>query len=277
MGNGSINKTPIKKNELMEMTKITLFNSDIIITFYTFFKKFSSKIKDDGVIDYNEFLSILKLHDNSFSKHLFYTFDQNKDNCINFREFLKFFSVLENGKSISQSELCFKLFSNPQTNKIEKETLLNIIHDAISSHQILRSYLNQKDIELIVNSTLEKYKNIISQTKVINNSTFANLLNFSTEKVINENINSNLNIINLHKQKVNVNSFNTNNLFLGNTNFINENSLNENNINDINFEEISYEVFQEILLNEPNLINWININVNQLKSFNKKNSRSCCF
>ena len=47
MGNGSINKTPIKKNELMEMKKITLFNSDIIITFYNFFKKFSSKIKDD--------------------------------------------------------------------------------------------------------------------------------------------------------------------------------------------------------------------------------------
>ena len=68
-----------------------------------------------------------------------------------------------------------------------------------------------------------------------------------------------------------------NNNNLGNTNFINENSLNENNINDINFEEISYEVFQEILLNEPNLINWININVNQLKSFTKRNSRSCCF
>ena len=276
MGNGSINKTPIKKNELMEMTKITLFNSDIIITFYTFFKKFSSKIKDDGVIDYNEFLSILKLHDNSFSKHLFYTFDQNRDNCINFREFLKFFSVLENGKSVSQSELCFKLFSNPQTNKIEKETLLNIIHDAISSHEILRSYLNQKDIELIVYSTLEKYKNVISQTKVINNSTFANLLNFSTEKAIIDNNNSNLNITNFQKQKVNINCFNNNNLFSGNANFINGSSLNENSTN-INFEEISYEAFQEILLNEPNLINWININVNQLKSFTKRHSRSCCF
>ena len=44
--------------------------------------------------------------------------------------FIKLFSVLENGKSISQSESCFKLFSNPQTNKIEKETLLNIIHGA---------------------------------------------------------------------------------------------------------------------------------------------------
>ena len=39
----------------MEMTKTILFNSDIIIIFYDFFKKFSSKIKDDGVINYNKF------------------------------------------------------------------------------------------------------------------------------------------------------------------------------------------------------------------------------
>ena len=34
---------------------MTKTNSDIIIIFYDFFKKFSSKIKDDGFIDYNKF------------------------------------------------------------------------------------------------------------------------------------------------------------------------------------------------------------------------------
>ena len=273
MGSGSISKTPIKKNELLEMSKMTLFNPDIILTFFSFFQKFSSKIKDDGVIDYNEFLSIVKLHDNSFSKHLFYTFDQNRDNCINFREFLKFFSVFENGKSISQCELCFKLFSNPQTNKIEKETLLNIINDAISSHEILKSYLTQKDIENIVNHTLEKYKNVISQTNIINNSTLGNLLNISScEKNVQIENNNTLNIKTIQKPRLTVTSSNNN--FQGSTNFNNTSSLND--INE-NLDEISYEAFQEILSHEPNLINWININVEKLKTFNKKNSRSCCF
>ena len=215
MGSGSISKTTIKKNELLEMSKMTLFNPDIILTFFSFFQKFSSKIKDDGVIDYNEFLSIVKLHDNSFSKHLFYTFDQNRDNCINFREFLKFFSVFENGKSISQCELCFKLFSNPQTNKIEKETLLNIINDAISSHEILKSYLTQKDIENIVNHTLEKYKNVISQTNIINNSTLGNLLNISScEKNVQIENNNTLNIKTIQKPRLTVTSSNNNWIFL---------------------------------------------------------------
>jgi Ca2+-binding EF-hand superfamily protein len=271
MGNGSINKTPIKKNELMEMKKITLFNSDIIITFYNFFKKFSSKIKDDGVIDYNEFLSILKLHDNSFSKHLFYSFDQNKDNCINFREFLKFFSVFENGKTLSQCELCFKLFSNPQTNKIERETLINIIQDAISSHEILKTYLTQKDIENIVNYTMEKYKVVISHNNIINNSTFGNLINVSScDKTIENN--TNVNKL-LKQQRLTVNSLNTNFYNQGSSNCNNSLTLIDNNEN---LDEISYEAFQEIINNEPNLINWININVDKLKNFNKKNN-SCCF
>ena len=271
MGNGAINKHPIKKNELMEMSKITLFKNEIIITFFEFFKKFSSKIKDDGLIDYNEFLSIVKLHDNSFSKHLFYSFDQNKDNCINFREFLKFFSVFENGKTLSQCELCFKLFSNPQTNKIERETLINIIQDAISSHEILKTYLTQKDIENIVNYTMEKYKFLISQTIIIKNSTLGNLGNISScEKTIENN--TNMNKI-LQRPRLTVNSSNTNFYIQGSSNCNNNSTLIENNEN---LDEISYEAFQEIINHEPNLINWININVDKLKSFNKKNL-SCCF
>ena len=274
MGNGAINKHPIKKNELMEMSKITLFKSEVITTFFEFFKKFSSKIKDDGLIDYNEFLSIIKLDDNTFSKHLFYSFDQNKDNCINFREFLKFFSVFENGKIISQCELCFKLFSNPQTNKIEKETLINIIQDAISSHKILKTYLTQKDIENIVNYTMEKYKFLISKTNIINNSTLGNLINISScEKTNNGESILNINKF-LPKPRLTVNSLNTNFYLHGNSNCINSSSLIDNN--NESFDEISYDAFQEIFNNEPNLINWININVDKLRSFNKKNT-SCCF
>ena len=51
-----------------------------------------------------------------------------------------------------------------------------------------------------------------------------------------------VNITNLHKQKVNVNSYNTNNLFLWNTNFINEN---ENNINDINLKKLIKKFFKK--------------------------------
>ena len=268
-------KIPIKKFEMEELHNLTQFSPELVTLFYSYYKKFSKILKDDGLIDYPEFLLSLNLTDNIFSKHLFSGFDLNKDNFINFREFLKFFGIFQNGKPFNKIEICFRLFSNSNTKLIEKDMLINILNEAIQMNQTLKEFVSLNDVENIVGETYKKYEKIIIENNNNNNnnnlSNFINskddeieinhsrTTNFITNKNIhnnfflnnhNNNHNNNLLSLNLNSSKESgitpTNNKNKNAIiqetgtfFLGN-NITNNNNNNNNNNNDSNIINLNY-------------------------------------
>lgn len=241
MGGGSIQRKHIRRNELMELSKMTMYNNDLIFTFHSFFHKYASSIKDDGVIDYNEFLVGIKMPDNTYTKHLFYSFDQNKDNNVNFREFLKFFASFSNGNSIGQTEVSFRLFANPKTKKIEKTTMINILLDGINENEKLKKYLTQDEITTLVNSTFDYWlKSNRNQSPIMRQS--------PTES---------------HEQ-----------IMLGTNNYSSNNITKGDNSSE---EDINYELYCEIFNSNSNIKNWLRMNVEKIKSYEKQDSGSCCF
>ena len=373
-------KIPIRKFELEELHKLTQFSPELVILFYSYYQKFSNTLKDDGVIDYSEFLLSLNLKDNIFSKHLFSGFDLNKDNFINFREFLKFFGIFQNGNPFNKIEICFRLFSNSNTKQIEKEMLINILNEAVNMNETLSNFVTLDDVENIVSETFRKYDKIITESYNINNNSFSNVINSREDEIEinhsrttnyvsnNNNLNNNNNnfffnnfhnkfhnnnLLNLNSSKesgiTNINNKNNNNInnnnnnikqtgtfFLGNNINNNNNNKNENtnssyfinlsnnNNNNNNFhtnqnnfysnqsslinihdnnnknnniinisssnnidisngniimhQNINFEAFLEIINLEPSILDWLCVNIEKLKYFNKNfNHNYCCF
>lgn len=260
MGNGTVKYSQIKKNELMELSKITMFNADLIFTFHTFYKKFCSLKKDDGVIDYQEFLSSLNASHNSFTEHLFYAFDQNCNDTINFREFLKFFAAFQNGNALFQTKISFKLFSDPKTKKIDKKTIISILFDSINQNETLKSFITQQDIENIVNETFQKYSQII--VNVHNNNTFSHLLHNNTSETLEQ------------LKNIKSNNF-KNNTYSNYTLSANNNTYSM--VNDEHEEGLTYEMYSEIFNLNPQISHWMTINIDKLKSFTKTDIKGCCF
>lgn len=70
-----------------------LVSEDEIKKLHAHFKKISTSIQNDGVIDLAEFQQALGLKNSAFAERLFAVFDKNKDAVINFREFVSGLSV----------------------------------------------------------------------------------------------------------------------------------------------------------------------------------------
>ena len=62
------------------------------------------------MIDYSEFLTILNKKDLIITKRIFDSIDVNSDGSLNYREFIKFFSVFVNGNFEEKTSLSFKIF-----------------------------------------------------------------------------------------------------------------------------------------------------------------------
>lgn len=100
----------LKEVEIFEFSKVSTFTPKEINDFFLYYRLWSSSQKDDGVIDYPEFLSALHLQDCALSKRLFMLFDTNNDNVINFREFLIAFSSFINDSTATQIKVTFSFF-----------------------------------------------------------------------------------------------------------------------------------------------------------------------
>ena len=153
MGNGNIKKSNLKKSELLDFHNMTLLNENIIITIHNYFEYHSSKINDDGILDYDEFCIMLNRKDNLLNKKIFSVIDLNKDNFINFREFLKFISIFNTGTREEQLELTYQIYSDENSNMIEKEYIKKILKEGILEDYIISEYIDSKCIDEIVNAT----------------------------------------------------------------------------------------------------------------------------
>jgi Ca2+-binding EF-hand superfamily protein len=190
MGNGNIKKNCIRKNELKELTKLSSLTDEMIRVIHSHFLFFSGVKKDDGMIDYDEFLTIINKKDNLLAKKLFKAIDTNKDNKINFKEFIKFISCFINGSFEEQCEMSFRIFKNTNLSgdckviTCNKEFIVQLLKSAISDERVLSDYLDmdldEGLIEEVVSATFkdfinqeelsyQNYKDILRQNEFILN------------------------------------------------------------------------------------------------------------
>ena len=271
MGNGNVKTNVIKSNELIEFSKKTKFSQEIILNLNFYFQKFSSILRENGVINYDKFLTILGMNDNIFSQHLFYAFDRNHDGDINFREFIQFFGDFKNGDLIAKTKLAFKLFCNPQTNKIESKTMYNLLKDALICNSVLKHYISAFDLENIIQGTFSKYNYIIEK----NDTTF----------LTNEKSGSHFD---LDKSKINISKQDDSHGFvancknngtgtiipnckLSNVQNAKQEQLSQKLFNTTqNNVEISYESFSEIISQNTHILNYLDFNLDKLKHYYKE-------
>jgi len=151
--------TSLLPNEITDFQNLTSFSDIILIKLHNHYKKFSSHLTDDGVIDYSEFNQIMN-KDHNMSKRIFNAVDINKDGVINFREFLKYIACFINGTFDEKINLSFKLFADEKKKIISKESMIILLKDILSeeSNQIKAFFENE--IENIVNETFKVIKSI---------------------------------------------------------------------------------------------------------------------
>lgn len=230
----NVDSNGLKLSELEEFHNITLFSNEILIKLYEIFKFFSSIKINDGVIDYSEFLTILNKKDLIITKRIFDSIDVNSDGSLNYREFIKFFSVFVNGNFEEKTSLSFKIFMDKEKKKITFFSMKKMLFEIIKEN----NFLNDDDIE---NVCYESFKNFVVNCKNINN---------------------------------NSNDFNDESSVIFNNEDVNENCDDNNNDFDedeIKKFEIDLENYREIVKNNPEILELIKIDINKILKYKINN------
>ena len=228
----NVDSNGLKLSELEEFHNITLFSNEILIKLYEIFKFFSSIKINDGVIDYSEFLTILNKKDLIITKRIFDSIDVNSDGSLNYREFIKFFSVFVNGNFEEKTSLSFKIFMDKEKKKITFFSMKKMLFEIIKEN----NFLNDDDIE---NVCYESFKNFVVNCKNINNSN-----DFNDESSVifnNEDVNENCD---------------------DNENFDED---------EIKKFEIDLENYREIVKNNPEILELIKIDINKILKYKINN------
>lgn len=153
MGSRPSKISKLKQHELDEFAKITSLSLDEIRNLYTHFKAISAIEKDDGVIDYEEFCSALKIDKSLISDRIFQLFDANHDTVINFREFITGISMLMQENIETQIKLTFNIFDAERTGYISQDYVVKILQ---SSMDLLDNVFIPKEVvQKMVASTFE--------------------------------------------------------------------------------------------------------------------------
>lgn len=229
----NINSIGLKSSELEEFHNFTLFSNEILIKLYEIFKFFSSIKINDGVIDYSEFLTILNKKDLIITKRIFDSIDVNSDGSLNYREFIKFFSVFVNGNFEEKTSLSFKIFMDKEKKKITFFSMKKMLFEIIKEN----NFLNDDDIE---NVCYESFKNFVVNCKNINN---------------------------------NSNDFNDESSVIFNNEDVNENCDDNENFDEDEIKkfEIDLENYREIVKNNPEILELIKIDINKILKYKINN------
>ena len=230
----NVDSNGLKLSELEEFHNITLFSNEILIKLYEIFKFFSSIKINDGVIDYSEFLTILNKKDLIITKRIFDSIDVNSDGSLNYREFIKFFSVFVNGNFEEKTSLSFKIFMDKEKKKITFFSMKKMLFEIIKEN----NFLNDDDIE---NVCYESFKNFVVNCK--------------------NNINNNSN------------DFNDESSVIFNNEDVNENCDDNNDFDEDEIKkfEIDLENYREIVKNNPEILELIKIDLNKILKYKINN------
>jgi Ca2+-binding EF-hand superfamily protein len=168
MGGGNVKRTNLKTFEIQDFQSMSSFPNDIVKDLHCLFNSYCNLVKDDGILDYQEFLLMMNKSDCIITQQIFKGLDNNKDNQINFREFLKFISCFVNGTNNEKINLTFKIFANEETKLIEKNKMIEILKSSLQLNKLLDDYLDEKIIEEIVKITFDKFDLCSNEVNGIN-------------------------------------------------------------------------------------------------------------
>ena len=169
------------------------------------------------------------------TKRIFDSIDVNSDGSLNYREFIKFFSIFVNGNFEEKTSLSFKIFMDKEKKKITFFSMKKMLFEIIKENE--NNFLNDDDIE---NVCYESFKNFVVNCKNINN---------------------------------NSNDFNDESSVIFNNEDVNENDNNNNDFDedDIKKFEIDLENYREIVKNNPEILELIKIDINKILKYKINN------
>jgi len=145
----------LRKRDLTELVQHTHFTEEEVKKLYTRFQKISASIQSDGVIDIAEFQQALGLKNSAFAERIFRVFDINKDEVINFREFVCGLSVFCSKGTIDEKlQLSFRLYDRDEDGYIDKAELMSMLRAIMFDNMLF--HLSDDHIRALVDSTFSE-------------------------------------------------------------------------------------------------------------------------
>ena len=159
---GGKSSKPLAKKTLTTLCSETNFDAGTIKRLYVAFHVISSTVKDDGVIDAQEFQTSIGFHSSKFCHRIFQLFDGDGDMFINFEEFVRAMNVLKLPSDSDMETLVeeklkfsFQVYDEDKDNKISKEELCNAFMDVMDTRDIT---VTEEQKQAIVNATFKQAK-----------------------------------------------------------------------------------------------------------------------
>ena len=154
MGNKK-SKVQITDSECQDFANISNFSADEICFLHIHFRRIAKSKSDDGIIDYHEFISALKINDSLISQRLFRVIDQNEDGRINFREFVVGLSFLVEKDQVSVSRFVFRLFDCENRHMFGINEICKTLESCLSQFPHVK--LNSKFLREFVIANMEEF------------------------------------------------------------------------------------------------------------------------
>ncbi|KAH3767797.1 calcineurin B [Pelomyxa schiedti] len=180
MGNKPAREPPLSKRQLQQYTQTTHFSEAEVTALYHHYKRISSSIQRDGVIDQNEFRQALGAGVNSvFVDRIFTIFDSNHDSLLSFDEFVHGLSgFCDRANRDEKLELSFRVYDIDGDGYISKEELMSMLRASLvnlgalhlSEDQIIRvldATFSEVDINHDGRISFEEYKLMVLRNPII--------------------------------------------------------------------------------------------------------------
>lgn len=125
---GNRNSTTMKRRQIAELVKLTHFEEMEVQQIQEHFKRISESVRNDGVIDKEEFRKALGLRDNLFADRLFDLFDENGDRTISMQEFCVGLSIFSKKGTLDEKlRFSFDIYDIDGDGSIDKDELFKIL------------------------------------------------------------------------------------------------------------------------------------------------------
>ena len=158
MGGKPVKMLP--KSTLLRLSESTRFDIGTIQRMHVAFNYISSSVKDDGIIDPEEFQLALGFSSLKFCQRIFQLIDGDGDMKIDFNEFVSSMSILVSLNEVDERErddlieeklkFSFQVYDEDKDDKISTAELARALQDVMDSRGI---FISDRDLAYVVRAT----------------------------------------------------------------------------------------------------------------------------
>ncbi|CUG93465.1 calcium-binding protein, putative [Bodo saltans] len=144
---------------IAKLAEVTTFTAEEITNMYVNFKKLSASVKDDNLIDAEEFRDMMACHGGSvFIDGLFRMFDRDNSGGIDFVEFVTSLAIYQGkARNVNDQEkqrLFFKIYDADGDGEISQNDLKKMLNSCFQSNFM---EVAETDVNELVQATFQKY------------------------------------------------------------------------------------------------------------------------